>query len=104
MHSLTAVPAALLVLGLCTPASADFHMEYEDIIASIDAHAVVCSELDEESVRRTQVTLEKKLTEEQLQNLPCVRKTDIYKRTFQHEYNWLMSLTTKERQKACHHG
>jgi len=102
MHFLTAVSAGLLILGLSLPASADWHMEYEELIAAMDADAAICSDINPERIRSLQLALEKELTEEQLQDIPCARKTDIYKRTFQQEYLRLVSLTAKERLKSCH--
>lgn len=100
----TRLSVGMLVMGVCTTTSAVWDMTIEELIASMDAHVIVCSEIDPDFSRKVQSGMEGAFTDEQRQDIPCIRKTDIYKKAFKQELGWLMSLNSEEKRSACQHA
>ncbi|WP_332859852.1 hypothetical protein [Janthinobacterium svalbardensis] len=102
MNSITSMATGLLMLGVCTTvSSADFERDYEEIIAALDAHVAACSELEPARVKMAQFLLESVMSKEKLQDIDCIRKTEIYKKYFEIEYGILRTSSTEVRQRLC---
>ncbi|QYG07376.1 hypothetical protein [Janthinobacterium sp. PAMC25594] len=102
MNSITSMATVLLMLGVCTTVlSADFERDYEEIIAALDAHVAACSELEPARVKMAQFLLESVMSKEKLQDIDCIRKTEIYKKYFEIEYGVLRTSSTEVRQRLC---
>lgn len=104
MKSLTNMAIGLLLSGVCVTASAVWEMTPEQIIAAAEAAEAACKDIEPEATERGRQLLAKGLTEEQRKDLPNIRKTEIYKKTFREQSEWFASLNKEERHHACQHA
>lgn len=104
MNLIARLSVGLLTMSVCATASADWTMEYEELIGAMEAELTVCADLVPENVKKGQLLMQQKLTVKQWEKIPCIRKTDIYKKAFKEEFDLLMSLKVERRRHDCQHG